>query len=343
MAEELRDALSAAMEATTASDTTTTATVAPATIAQPASTEEQKIGQPRSEDGKFAAKQQEATSEKGEATPTDPASVTKEEVKPTTTQDPLASAPKSWKLATREKWAAVDPEIKAEIHRREDEFHQGLEQYKQAATFGRNLSVAMRPFEANFAAANVTPEAAVQSILATDHVLRNGQPVQKLDRVVGLLQYYGIPLTAVVQYVQQAGGKPIDPNVAALHQEIAQLKGQQQQQASRQEEQIVQELKAELATFQADPKNEFFSEVRDDMANLLEAGLAKSFEEAYEKACWANPEVRAVMQKRAQAVKTSEQKLNASSTIKSAPLVDPNRTVDPSNLRATLEAGFSAT
>jgi hypothetical protein len=57
-------------------------------------------------------------------------------------------------------------------------------------------------------------------------------------------------------------------------------------------EQIQEEANRSIKQFGSDPKNQFFENVRQDMTRLLQAGAAESLEDAYDKACWANPEIR---------------------------------------------------
>jgi hypothetical protein len=52
----------------------------------------------------------------------------------------------------------------------------------------------------------------------------------------------------------------------------------------------------------------FFEEVRNDMAGLLQAGMAADLNDAYEKACYANPNVRAKVLAQQQAKADTERK-----------------------------------
>jgi hypothetical protein len=102
-----------------------------------------------------------------------------------------------------------------------------------------------------------------------------------------------------------------------------------------------------LETFSNDPKNEFYLDVRMDMATLLESGRAKDLKDAYDKAVWANPETRQVMLER-QAVELSKKvskraaaAREASSSINGSG--EPvSHQVDSANLRAVIESAWDS-
>jgi hypothetical protein len=52
---------------------------------------------------------------------------------------------------------------------------------------------------------------------------------------------------------------------------------------------------AQIEAFKRDPKNRFFENVRQDMAKLFQTGKADTLQEAYDAACWLNPDIRAIL------------------------------------------------
>ena len=52
---------------------------------------------------------------------------------------------------------------------------------------------------------------------------------------------------------------------------------------------------AQIEAFKMDPKNRFFENVRQDMAKLFQTGKADTLQEAYDAACWLNPDIRAIL------------------------------------------------
>lgn len=204
----------------------------------------------------------------------------------------LPPPPNSWRKEVAAHWGALPPEVRSEIERREADFHKGIEQYKEAAAFGQAARQIIAPYEGTIRSLGMTPDRAVGELLAADHRLRYGQPGEKLAYFAQLAQHYGIDLNQVAQQPQAA---PTDPGVAALQQQVQalgaylqhqQLLGQQQERAS---------LDSEIQRFAADPAHGHFETVRNDMAALIQAGLAATLEEAYERAIYANPATRAAV------------------------------------------------
>jgi len=255
----------------------------------------------------------------------------------------LEKAPGSWKPAAREKWASVDPTIRAEIYRREAEISRGLNQSTKDASFGREINEIVAPYQHTFRAAGTDAKTAVSKLLETDAVLRYGTPIDKAQRAYEILSYYGVDVQALGALImgEQPAQQPVDPQVQALQQRLAALESGNQ----NQQEKFVADLRTELETFASDPKNEFYRDVRLDMATLLEAGRAKDLQDAYDKAVWANPETRQVLLDR-QAVELSKSvskkaaaAREASSSINGSG--EPvTHQVDPSNLRSVIASAF---
>jgi hypothetical protein len=103
-----------------------------------------------------------------------------------------------------------------------------------------------------------------------------------------------------------------------------------------------------IAAFAADPKNEFLGDVRDLMADLIEAGRATNLEDAYAAAIWAHPDTRKILlQREAQARATSKTKraaaaTNAASSVHGTPQGSAQMTNMRPNmsLRESIEAAF---
>lgn len=202
----------------------------------------------------------------------------------------VSAAPNTWKKEAAATWAALPPAAQAEIQRREADFHKGIEQYREAATRQQNMDRVIAPYMETIKSLGVTPEYAIQEMMAVDKKLRFGTMEQRSAHLADLAQNYGIDLGQSHQYQQN-----IDPQAYALRQENERLQGyinQQNQMAQQQQEQA---LNSEIATFAADPKHSHFDAVSGHMAALLQAGQAKDLSDAYEQAVYANPVTRAAM------------------------------------------------
>lgn len=80
---------------------------------------------------------------------------------------------------------------------------------------------------------------------------------------------------------QQAPGADLSPIIQRLDRLDSHF---QQQQTTG--------VKSEIETFGSDPKHPYFENVRADMGRLIKAGLADGLADAYEQACYRNPEIR---------------------------------------------------
>lgn len=214
----------------------------------------------------------------------------------------LEKAPTSWRGPAQAKWAAVDPEIRAEVLKREDDMHKGLQQYKGKADTFDVLDAEIRPYEALIRAAGTNPQTAIRDFFNTAYLLKTGTPESKLDTLLNIAQEYGVDLELLPQVMDKrtAGTPIVPPEVRQLEQQVAQLRGSLEQQQTQQKQQheaaereAYEEVVQEIAAFAA--KNPHYEAVKLDMAALIESGRAKSPQDAYDKATWANSEVRALL------------------------------------------------
>ena len=277
--------------------------------------------------------------------------VAKEAPNPTETPiipaEPVSSAPNTWKKEAQEAWGKADPQIRAEVERREADFHKGIEQYKTAASYGQTMERAIQPFAATIQSLGISPDKAVSELMAADHKLRYGSQEQKNAYFAQLAQSYGIDLANVSAPEQQY----IDPNLSAMQQRVQQLEGHIQNQSLMGQRQAEATLNSEISAFAADPKHSHFESVKGHMAALLQAGQVPDLASAYEQAVYANPTTRALVlaeqqnaaraeaSKKAQAAKTAAS-VNTRSR-PSMPVSQPIGTMDDT-IRATLRRLQSA-
>lgn len=335
MADSLREALSSAFDA-----------------AEPTNEEVKPSVPPVEEEAPVAASSESAPAsdeQEGTDPPQEPVKAEQSEEKPeekpeTPAANKYDKPPGSWKPAAREKWATVDPEVRAEIYRRDAEVSRGISQYQADAKVGREFQEVVKPFEGTMRAAGVTPSQAIQSLLQTDHSLRFGTPVEKAQRVFEIMAFYGVSAEHLASVIDGTARQPeVPPEVAQLQARLAQLEQGRQVEQSR----TVDTLRSEVDRFASDPANEFYRDVRDQMATLLEKGVARDLKDAYDQAVWANPETRKVLLQRQAAEQVQKVSQNAqraraaSSSIRSSG--EPVKTsVDPGNLRAVLEAAWDS-
>lgn len=219
---------------------------------------------------------------------------------------PPRRAPSSWKPAAQEAFLKADrgepltgEEIRLltqEAERRESDFHKGIEQFKGYSEKAQKYEQAFAPFQSYLQSLNVDGPTAVQYLLNTEQKLRHGDPMTKMQTFQQLARDYGIDLGQV-----QRMPSP-DPQQQYLMQQLSELRQQQQQWQNQLQQQEQMRAQQELSSFATGDK-QHFDAVRNDMADLLETGKAKSLQEAYEMAVWMRPDIRQTLldQQRAEA------------------------------------------
>lgn len=222
-------------------------------------------------------------------TPT-PADPNAPAIVPGENREPL-SLPKSWKKELSPVWEKMPPDAKAQVVEREAQFMRGFQQYQN----GHNAWDALiKPFVPIFQAnPNVNPINLMHGLLNTHLTLLNqNQPAaEKAAMVQGLLQEYGIKLDGITAL--PADFTNLQQRVVRAEADAATLREQiRQDQTSRYQQGVNQHL-TEVEKFSADPKNEYFAELGNDILRFLRSDPKITLSEAYEAACWANPVVRA--------------------------------------------------
>jgi hypothetical protein len=207
-----------------------------------------------------------------------------------------AKAPQSWSATEKAHWDKIPAEVQAVIARREEEAHRGITALGQDAALGKKLKDVINPYLPMIRAEGGTEEGAVRDLLQTAYTLRTGTPQQKAEVMQHVARLYGVDLSVAAQ-----GAPQVNPEVQSLRQEIAQLRGYLGNAEQQQHQHIQGQAQAIIETFAADPKNEFYEQVKPLMAHLLVGGQAKDMQEAYDMACHANPDVRSTILTRSQA------------------------------------------
>jgi hypothetical protein len=193
---------------------------------------------------------------------------------------------------------------------------------------------------------------AAENLMGVATRLRFGTPTEKATLIANYVRHYGIDiqmldnalagLPAVPPGAQPqgpAGGQFQDPRVDQLLQQIEQAKAQRQEQA-------LHAAVSEVETFGSD--KEFFADVRETMADLLEVasrrGLDLTLQDAYDRACLMNPDIAKVIEARraAQAggnrMRSTQAARHAASSVRGTPA--SVSTSQPGDLRGAIESAI---
>lgn len=230
-----------------------------------------------------------------------------EEIAPTAPvepEKPVIEPPVGAPAVIKEKWAVLPDEVRAEIARREDEIHKKFTQHDEERKLGKDLKEIISPYMPLIASQGGSPVTAVASLLNTAYQLNTGSPQQKLQLFQQLAQQYGIDTTALNQQQDYQ-----DPYILQLQSKIAELEQRTQPQFLQKQLQDQMEsarIQSEVQAFASDPANVHYAKVAPVMSALVTSGRAKTLKEAYEAACWADPEVRSTLE--AEKIKQLEEK-----------------------------------
>jgi hypothetical protein len=259
--------------------------------AENASEEGSEENTERDEKGRFKAKEsdsQEDTVEESEPV-AEASDVPDEEIK----------RPTTWKKEYVEVWNKMQegkPLDKAEFARfaeyanqREAEYKKGVSAYKAEADNARQLTEAIGQFTPELQKHGIHPVAWINNLGRAHYTLANGNPEQKVQMLHRLAQDYGIQLNQdALQMPEQAY---VDPYQQQLMQQLQATQQQVQQLSAIREQEENARLNQEIQRVSSN-KERFphFEMVREDMAQLLERGLAQDLESAYAKAVRMNDE-----------------------------------------------------
>jgi hypothetical protein len=206
--------------------------------------------------------------------------------------DKTAKAPATWTAEEKAEFSKLPPTVQSAIARRESDrekaFHQKTSEFSEVRKTLDRYDQVITPYKAMIAAEGGTPDRAIAELLQTAALFRTGTPEMKLQAIQQIATQFGVPLDRLGNVKSEEFS---DPEIAALKSELHQVKGFITSERN-QKAQVEQKQSDEaVLNFKADPKNKYFAEVANDMADLVEMGKAKDLPDAYEKACRLNPEV----------------------------------------------------
>lgn len=260
--------------------------------------------------------------------------------------DEEVKRPTTWKKEYVEVWNKMQegkPLDKAEFakfaeyaNQRESEYKKGVSAYKAEADNARELTQAIGQFAPELQAQGIHPVAWINN-LGRAHVILSKAPYdQKVQMFHRLAQDYGIQLNQdAVQMPEQAY---VDPYQQQLMQQLQATQQQVQQLSAIREQEENARLTQEISRVSSD-KERFphFDMVREDMAQLLERGLAPNLETAYAKAVRMNDEAYKLEQEKL-LKSASTQASKAQQVAKAKATAVSPRSVTPSGLVKTTDA-----
>lgn len=209
--------------------------------------------------------------------------------------------PQTWKPDAAALWDNLPPRIQDEVLKREEDIFRGIEGYKQDAAIGKEIKTVVAPYMDYFQRFGVDPGQHIGTLLGMHQLLLNGSPQQKQELLQGLVQQFGIQLS------QQNAPDFIDPELDNMRRELATLRSQQEAILRQGQQAQAQEVMQKVEQFATDPSKPYFSELINDITQLINGKVCRTLEEAYDRAVWLNPVTRVKEQTRLQQEALSRQ------------------------------------
>lgn len=209
------------------------------------------------------------------------------QVAPAPEAKPRPQRPSSWKKDYWDHWEKLDPSVAEYILQRENEYAGGVSTYKKEWEQAKKewerakpFLDAYAPYQADFERYGIDPAKQFAKYAEIHRTFAQGNPQQKLQAFVQLVQDYKVPVHELfaqgqdgrLYFNQQFRPQPQQaqqPDVRKLVQEALNEQTMQQE---------IEAMKADTKTYP------HFEMVREEMAGLLHAGLAQDLKSAYSKA-----------------------------------------------------------
>ena len=253
-------------------------------------------------------------------------------------------APQSWKPDAKNSWATLPPNVKAEITRRENDFHKMLTTNEGELRLGKEMKDVIEPYMPSIRQSGVEPKTLINDLLGTVNVLKNGSEDQKIQVIRNIIEGYGVDINKVMSFQENP--------MALIQRELESIRQQANPQVIIQQLQDKHEydnIQSEVRAFAANPANTHYEPVKAAMAPLLASGQAKDMQEAYDMACWANPTIRSTLMNATKVDESAKRKAeiaskkNAAASVTGSPsAISGNSTPPERSLRDELRANLAS-
>ena len=217
----------------------------------------------------------------------------------TSRSDEEVKKPTTWKKEYRDIWDKMEKgeqlnrddfvKFADYANQRENEYRRGVSAYKAEADNARQLTEAIGPFVPELQQQGIHPVAWINNLGRAHMILSKAPYQEKIQMFHRLAQDYGIQLNQ--DGIQVPEQQYVDPYQQQLMQQLQATQQQVQQLSQIREQEENARLTNEINRVSSN-KERFphFDMVREDMAQLLERGLAPDLETAYAKAVRMNDE-----------------------------------------------------
>ena len=237
------------------------------------------------------------------------------------------SAPVGLPPAAREAWKDTPKPVREALAKREKDYEAGIMKYAGQAKKGDSIDQVIAPYRQLFAMNRTSPPQMIGDVLGTAAMLQMGSPQQKATLVANMVKQFGVDIKAldaalvgesVPEEVQQQSQfeQMLNERLSPLQQQLQHYQQRDQQMVQR----THQEISSELQQFASNQRNEFYSDVKMDMADIMDMAANRnmnmSLQDAYERACKLHPEISKIIASRSSGMGRRKQ---AASSVRGGP------------------------
>jgi hypothetical protein len=212
-----------------------------------------------------------------------------------------AAAPAAMSKEVKAIWDTLPDVVRNDIIKREGDTAKGVEQLQQRY---RPIDEALSPFRPLLQQHGKSEGEAIRMLFGWHQALANPDPGAKAQAFQALAQSHGFDLSTLApRAAGQPQQQPTDPNdpraviQSMIQQALQGYMAPLDQRVSAWEQRMQQEDQAKVSggISEFSKGKPYFERVRQAMGQIIASGYATSLEEAYNKATWADPEIRAEM------------------------------------------------
>lgn len=233
-------------------------------------------------------------------------------------QPEKVAPPVHWNGAGKIKWEKLPQDIQRQIA-------QDYQQRQVSDARLQQLDSILSPRKDSLTRMYGSEAAAVHQLFQlSDYAEKN--PVEFIK---WFAQQRGVNLTNLAPQAQQEPAPEAyqsqDPALQTVVQQVAELTSYLQNMKQTEATQAQQHAASEVEAFISNPANPYANDVRRQMGQLFASGQASTLQDAYDMACWANPDVRKRLieaekeAERSRAANSATVKRQAASSVHGAP------------------------
>lgn len=291
---------------------------------------------------------QEEVPEQEETTETEPEVLAEPEQPPASPYKP----PIDWEPALKREFASLPEPVQKAIYEREQSVNYLMQQTANDRRTAHSFNEVITQFRGLMAAEGVQdPMQGITGLLTTTAQLAMGSKEQRAKKITDLIQHYGVDIETLDsmlagQYQPNQEEARLQAMLDQRMQPVNQLLEQMNTQRAAAVQQVQHQAHQSIHEFGADPANEFFEDVRMDMADFLDMaaqrGQQMSLQEAYQRACALNPQIAQLQAQQPSPQQRIAQKEAAASSVSGRRASDGNdENTENLGIRESLERSFS--